>query len=74
MVEVGGLTKKTMSDQKGGKKPTWNETFEFKTSETLFNVSVFDENSFGDELIGKAKFDIKTLTGLEKEEIIDIEH
>ena len=45
-IEVGGVIKKTMADAKGGKKPTWNETFEFKTSSTLVKISVYDQGNF----------------------------
>jgi hypothetical protein len=44
--------------KEGGKKPVWNQTFNFGGMDNKLLIKVMDEDTFTDDLIGEASLDL----------------
>jgi hypothetical protein len=50
---IGNEKQRSRTCNGGGKKPTWTDTLQFNTTDTLLRVQVYDEDTFSrDDLIG----------------------
>lgn len=65
MIQLGGTTKTTNVDPKGGQHPVWDEEFHFAVREIapgfdrrMLSVVVYSKEHKTDQLIGQGKVDI----------------
>jgi hypothetical protein len=62
-VVVGGKTFRSKTHNGGGKTPQWTDTFEFKrTTEDIIKFLVYEEDTFSDDFIGEAMFQLSRIT------------
>lgn len=69
IMTYGGTVMKTDVHEESGTHPVWNKTFEinYQSTSDIISFSVFDEDKFQDEIIGRRAIKLETL--LEKDHL-----
>lgn len=55
MVKIGNEKKRSRTHQEGGKKPKWTDILSFKPTTKIMEISVMDQDTITDDLVGEAK-------------------
>mmetsp|Transcript_35737 Transcript_35737/g.69039 ORF Transcript_35737/g.69039 Transcript_35737/m.69039 type:complete len:398 (-) Transcript_35737:79-1272(-) len=68
VLKFGSETKKTKVHKNGGKQATWNQIFEFdvdeqKMAQWVFQIAVWDKETFSDDLVGRKNFSLQEVLG-----------
>lgn len=60
MLVLGQEKKKGKQCKDGGKKPSWNDSFEFIAKDNILNIEIWDKDTITpDDIMGKGVFDLK---------------
>lgn len=58
MLTLGRQEYRSKTIKEGGKKPVWNQTFNFGGMENKLIIKVMDQDTFSDDLVGEASLDV----------------
>ena len=58
ILALGNEKHKTNTKNEAGKRPIWNETFTFNSSDNNLSVRVMDQDTLSDDVIGEGKVDL----------------
>jgi Ca2+-dependent lipid-binding protein len=57
-VQVGSQRYRSRTCKDGGKRPVWNERFEFTSTDNTLKITVMDQDTFKDDLVGEGTFNL----------------
>lgn len=68
-VEMNGQVRKTTAIDDGGKRPVWNQSFDFevKSIEDVLKFTCFDEDVFSNDLVGDCTLPLMEVCGKDLE-------
>ena len=58
VLSLGKEQKKTKTKNEAGKRPVWNETFNFNGADNILKVKVMDEDTVTDDTVGEGSVDL----------------
>lgn len=66
---VGNQKQRSKTIKGGGKRPVWNnDVFTFVAKYPLMKITVYDEDTFEDDLVGTASVDITKFSGISNQQ------
>jgi Ca2+-dependent lipid-binding protein len=57
-LQLGSQRQRTKTKSEAGKKPVWNETFRFNVQNNDLKVTVMDEDTMKDDLVGEGDINV----------------
>ena len=56
---MGSDKQRSKTHNEGGKKPRWNDQFMFRVKASSMLVTVYDEDTFSDDVVGSVNIELK---------------